>query len=150
MAGPWLYPISKDAGTVFILGDGTQVDVSLESFTDLVVNGRIQEGAWWYIRQNWRKIQIGDEVYIYTVEQDAGIIGYAIIDDLVEQLNWDAPGWYILLRFDLNKCRSLLKYPIPAETVREKWVHYPRKTVINLESFENEIEALLPWKGSRC
>ena len=146
MSGPWLYPISKNADTYFELANGRRIDVSIESFKSLVSSGKINEDAWWFIKQNWRNIHPGDEVYIYTGDDDQGIVGYARIADIQEFLDATPSGWYLYLDFDLKKCRALLGRPISARIVRDKWVHYPRKTVINLQGYESEIESYLPWK----
>ena len=141
MAGPWLYPISKKAERVFELDHGRKVSVSLQSYRELVQKGELTQDEWWYITQNWRWIEIGDEVFIYTGDEDCGIIGYAIVKD-VEKTE---PGdWYLHMDFDLGKCRALLRSPVPAPVVR-KWVHYPRRTVINFERYEEELQKHLPW-----
>jgi len=46
---------------------------------------------------------------------------------------------------DLEKCRLLLKRPIPAIKVRS-WIHFPRFAVYSLQDFEAELKSLLPWK----
>ena len=142
MAGPWLYPIAKKAGRVFELDDGSEVPVSLENFRKLVQNGKLTQDEWWYIKQNWRHIEIGDEVFIYTGDEDYGIIGYATVKDMKEKYPGD---WYLQLDFDLGKCQALLKSPIPAPVVR-KWVHYPQKTVINFDKYDEELQKHLPWR----
>src|SRR5262249_31662270 len=116
MAGPWLYPISAGADRFFNLADGQSIPVNVDSYRTLLENGRIVEDLYWYISQNWNKIQIGDEVFVYTGDQDLGIIGYATVD-AVEQRD---DGWCILPRFDLGRSRALLEKPVPAAIVR-KW-----------------------------
>jgi len=98
------------------------------------------QDEYWYISQNWRRIEMGDEVFIYTGDEDYGIIGYATVKDVKEK----APGdWYLLLDFDLGKCRALLKSPVPAPVVRD-W-RWPRKAVVNLEEYDEELQKHLPW-----
>src|SRR5947209_11019421 len=92
MAGPWLYPISSGADRSFTLADGKSIPVTVDSYRTLLENGRLVEDRYWYISQNWSNIHIGDEVFIYTGDQDLGIIGYATVG-AVEQR---ADGWCIL------------------------------------------------------
>jgi predicted RNA-binding protein with PUA-like domain len=117
------------------------MDISIDSYKALVRTGELVKDAWWYISQNWRKIQIGDEVYVYTGDEDLGIVGFAVVAAIEKRPD----AWYIQMDFDLNKCRSLLNHPISAAKVRN-WIHHPRKTVVNLEAFESELHSLLPWK----
>jgi hypothetical protein len=142
MPGPWLYPISSGADRSFTLADGQSIPVTLDSYRTLLGNGRLVEDLYWYISQNWNKIQIGDEVFIYTGDEDLGIIGYATVG-AVEQR---ADGWCILPHFDLARSRALLENPVPAAVVRA-WVPFPRKSVINLASFQEPLRAHLPWTG---
>lgn len=142
IAGPWLYPISSGADRSFVLADGQSIPVTVDSYRTLLGNGRLAEDLHWYISQNWNNIQIGDEVFIYTGDQDLGIIGYATVG-AVEQR---ADGWCILPHFDLGRSRALLENPVPAAVVRE-WIPFPRKSVINLASFQEPLRARLPWTG---
>jgi hypothetical protein len=142
IAGLWLYPISSGADRAFTLADGRSIPVTVDSYRTLVENGRLVEDLYWRISQNWNSIQIGDEVFIYTGDQDLGIIGYATVG-AVEQR---ADGWYILPHFDLARSRALLENPVTAAVVRE-WVPFPRKNVINLASFRESLRAHLPWTG---
>jgi len=142
MAGPWLYPISAGADRSFALSDGQSIPVTVDSYRTLLENGRIVEDLYWYISQNWNNIQIGDEVFIYTGDDDLGIIGYATVG-AVEQR---ADGWCILPQFDLGQSRALLENPVPARVVRD-WVPFPRKSVINLAAFQEPLRAHLPWTG---
>lgn len=141
MGGPWLYPISAGADRSFTLADGQSIPVTVGSYRTLLENGRILEDLYWYISQNWNNVQIGDELFIYTGDDDLGIIGYAAVG-AVEQR---ADGWCILPRFDLGRSRALLENPVPAAVVRD-WV-LPRRSVINLAAFQEPLRALLPWTG---
>ena len=73
MAGPWLYPISAGADRSFTLADGQSIPVTVDSYRTLLDNGRIVEDRYWNISQNWNNIQIGDEVFIYTGDENLGI-----------------------------------------------------------------------------
>jgi hypothetical protein len=136
----WLYPISKKAGRYFLLNNGIKVDVSLDNYKKLVQSGRLKEDEWWSISQNYHKVQLGDEVYIYTGDQNFGIMGYAIVQDKRE----DRGTRRLCLNFDLGKCRKLIKQPISAQIVRQ-WIDYPRNAVLSLQSFELKLKSLLLW-----
>jgi len=141
MAGPWLYSIAEKAERLFTLRDGTELPVSLESYEKLVKSRKIVEDAWWYIKQNWNNVEIDDEVFIYTGDNNRGIIGHAT----VHEVKYRSDDWYIRLEFDLEKCKLLFANPIPASKVRQ-WVHFPRRNVINLEQHEDEIHRLMSRK----
>jgi hypothetical protein len=144
MAGPWLYGIAAAAGKVFNLeGRKEPIPVTVDTYRALVRSGRLTKDPWWYIRQNWKKVDVGDELFVYTGDQDLGIIGYAKID-----LKERSDAWYVHLDFDLRKCRTLLECPIPAVIVRQ-WVPFPRRNVISLAPFERQLYARLPWKKGR-
>lgn len=104
-------------------GRRAPIPVTVDSYTALVRDGRLIEDRSWYIRQNWRKIEIGDELFVYTGDQNLGIVGFATINDV----NQREDEWYVNLNFDLRRCRALLTQPIPAEVVRT-WVPFPRRT----------------------
>jgi len=146
MGGPWLYSISERSGRRFELADGTEVQASLSNYTELLQNGRLAEDDIWYIKQNWKKIEKGDDVFIYTGDENAGIIGYAA----VKELKPPPPEWRIKIDLNLTKSRLLLRTkPIPASKVRE-WVHFPRRNVSNLEDYKTALYRLIPWKkGNR-
>lgn len=137
----WLCPISERAGRVFHLDDGSKRKVSVESYAELVKNGRLSEDEVWGVSTNFLTAKTGDEVFIYTGDQDLGIIGYAKI------LKVDCTNPAFHLAFDLKKCEALLDTPIPASLVR-KWV-LPRRAVANLIRHLPKLNSLLPWKGGR-
>jgi hypothetical protein len=139
MAGPWLYTISARARRTFDV-EGVSIPVTVDSYRELVRNERIKEDRWWSIAQHWRHVEKGDELFIYTGDQDLGIIGYATVNDKVERNG----HWCLLPRFELDRCRKLLNQPICAAVVRQ-WVHFPRKNVIDLAPFKEQLCALLPW-----
>jgi hypothetical protein len=145
MGGPWLYAIAAAAGKQFDFdGRRAPIPVTVDSYTALVRDGRLIEDRSWYIRQNWRKIEIGDELFVYTGDQNLGIVGFATINDVKQRQD----GWYLNLNFDLRRCRALLKQPVPAEVVRT-WVPFPRRNVISLAPFTRELYRRLPWKTTR-
>lgn len=137
----WLYPIAERAERYFLLKGGRKVDVSVSSYEKLVKNGRLPEDNWWGISQNFNKVGFGDKVYIYTGDEDLGIIGYAIVEDKRGDSKDD---WELCLNFDLDKCRQLIQKPIPAELVRP-WIQGRIKTVNNLDSVQSKLETELPW-----
>jgi hypothetical protein len=140
MAGPWLYPISEAANRSFTLEESRQsIPVTVDSYRALMEDGRIVEDRRWYISQHWADVEVGDELFIYTGDRDLGIIGYATVAS-VEQCS---DGWCIHPRFDLDRSRALLDCPIPAAVVRE-WV-FPRRSVTNLEPFQEQLQGRLPW-----
>jgi hypothetical protein len=142
MGGPWLYAISEKSGRVFQLKDGTEEPVSLSSYTRLLQNGTLAQDDIWYIKQNGKNIDTGDELFIYTGDEAAGIIGYAT----VKEVKQPPPEWRLQIKFNLTKSRLLLRMkPIPASKVRE-WIHFPRKNVSSLEDYKTALYRLIPWK----
>lgn len=137
----WLYPISKRARKEFYLRDGARMAVSVDNYVKLVKNGRLGEDKEWYLSTNFKAVQVGEEVFIYTGDNDLGIIGYAKI----LSVNREEPAFD--LEFDLRKCEALLEAPIPASLVR-KWV-YPRRAVVELTPHLSKLNSLLPWKGGQ-
>jgi hypothetical protein len=138
----WLYPISESAGRYFLLKDGRRWPVSVDTYRTLVENHRLVEDDAWYIKTNFHNVRKGDEVYVYTGDQDLGIIGYAKVKDVLQE----DEEWFVDLKFDLKKCQLLLRdLPIPAPVVR-KWVA-PRAAVVGLEHVEQKLRKLLPWKS---
>jgi hypothetical protein len=143
----WLYPIAESAERYFLLKNGSKVYVSIASYTKLVKNGNLAEDDWWYIVQNFNKVKVGDEIYIYTGDEDLGIIGYAVVKG---KRGHDRNTWQLHLNIDLDKCRMLIRNPIPANIVRP-WILPSRiKTVNNLDSFQSELEARLPWSSPKA
>jgi hypothetical protein len=141
MAGPWLYPISAAAERTFTLDEtGGSIPVTVDSYRALVESGRIVQDRYWYISQNWNHIEIGDELFIYTGDGDLGIIGYATVGGVEQR----GDRWSVVPRFDLERCRALLKNPVPATVVRE-WIAFPRKSVINLALFQEQLHSRVPW-----
>lgn len=138
----WLYPIAERAERYFLLKGGKKVDVSVSSYKELVKNGRLPEDNWWSLSFNFGKVKIGDEIFIYTGDENLGIIGYAT----VENKNGDnKDDWQLRLNFDIQKCRQLIQEPIPAKIVRT-WIQGRIKTVNNLDSVQSKLEKKLPWQ----
>jgi hypothetical protein len=136
MAGPWLYAISAAAGRTFDLGGGkAPIDVTTESYRTLVENGQLAEDRYWYISQLWKNIELGDELFIYSGDKNLGIIGYGRIMGVEEHNDRIC----LLPDFELEKCRILLKNPVPATTVRA-WKVNLRKNVINLPLSKSSCE----------
>ncbi len=138
----WIYPISKNAERTFELVKGNVDRVSAENYKKLVENEKFVEHQWWSISRNYDDVQLGDIVYVYAgvADGDFGFIGYATVED---KQGKDRNTWMLHLKFDLKKCRMLLKQPISAPTVR-RWVPYPHNAVWPFP-FESEIASLLPW-----
>jgi hypothetical protein len=99
----------------------------------------LTQDKWWGISQNWKNVQLNDEVFIYTGDDDLGIIGYGTILGVA----WREDCWRIKLSLNIAKSRNLLKKPIPATTVRQ-WVHFPRRNLTNLARYKTQLIRLLP------
>src|SRR5208283_5092852 len=106
-------------------------------YTKLVKNGRLGEDEMWGVSANFRTAQADDEVFIYTGDQNLGIIGYATISEV--KMGRDP---MFNLRFDLKKCADLLAAPVPAPVVR-KWL-WPRRAVENLTPHLPKLKKFLP------
>jgi hypothetical protein len=140
---PWLYTIAEGVGRTFDI-EGATIPVTILSYRQLVENGRLVEDRWWRISQHWEQVAIGDEVFIYTGEQDLGIIGYAKIKSVEKR----SQGWCLEPEFDLSKCRMLLRHPIPASVVRG-WNLNLRRNPVNLNALASELYSLVPWRAVR-
>ena len=125
-----------------IFDDGPKtIPVTFDTYAYRVENGEIANDPWWYITRNWKNVEPGDELFVYTGDKNRGIIGYATIGESEERDG----VWFLRLDFDLPKCRGLLRDPIPAPIVRG-WIPFPRGNVLNLEPFAAELYALFPWR----
>jgi hypothetical protein len=133
----WLYPISRKSGYFFSDKQGRRARTSYESFRDFVVTGRIQDKGWW-VHANFDKVAQGDEVFIYTGDQDRGIIAYAKVNGKT------ARNRRVKIRLDQPKTRLLLADPVPAPKVRPL-IPPPRAPLLNLKNGIGEIRKLLPW-----
>jgi hypothetical protein len=142
MAGPWLFSIAEGYGRTFDITGGA-VPVTVETYRQLIVTGRIVEDRWWRISQNWNRIETEDEVFIYTGDGDLGIIGFARVRSIRRRRS----GWVIEPDFDLPRSRLLLENPIRAAVVRS-WHCNMRRNPVNLEAVSSEFHSLLPWSPS--
>lgn len=144
--GAWLYPISKRSDSTFDLVD-EKVKVSINSYKELIANGRITEDRWWHVSMRYDDINIGDEVFIYTGDKDLGIIGYCTVNDKEVSFEGNRKLKTIELIFHFEKCKMLIESPVSAEIVRG-WFN-PRNAVMDLKDHAEELHRLLPWGTAR-
>lgn len=137
--GCWLYPISERGDRFFVLDGGKKYPVSVDTYKMLVEDGRLGQDERWGLHINFHNVQPGDEVFIYSGDQNVGIIGFAKVKEV------DVEDRLLTLRFDINKCKALLTKPVPAEIVRN-WIANPRAAVCNLSQFKTDLSKRLPWK----
>jgi hypothetical protein len=138
----WLYPISKRAKATFNL-KSRPVPVSLATYERLVRDGRLVQDEWWHIATNFLNVQRGDEIFIYTGDEDRGIVGYATVRAVGRAKR------RIRLKFDLKRCLALLEArSLPASVVRD-WISFPRAAVLGLSPFLNGLRQHLPWTTGR-
>ena len=138
MAGLWLYAISGRSERTFDLEGGSSIPVTIGSYRDLVEDGRIDQDPRWQISQYAKDASAGDELLIYSGDQDIGIVGIAKILE-VKYLKRDS---YLLIKHNLEKSRLLLGNPIPAAIIRS-WKLSLRKNLVSLAPVENEVRKLL-------
>jgi len=137
----WLYPISSSSGNYFEDKRGKRVPASYESFRDKVVPGLIKDDEW-RVRNNFDKVRPGDELFIYTGDDDHGIIAYAKITGTIPKTR------SITFRFDRAKTsRLLFSDPVPADHV-PPLIPPPRASLVNLERGIRQIRKLLPWSAA--
>ena len=141
----WLYPISKRPHFHFFLKGGKKLLVTAQNFEKLVRSGQIKEDKYWSISTNFLKVERGDEVFVYTGDNDLGVIGYAIVKDV------DRVEHTLHLAFNKKKSEALLDEPAPADVVRCWFKKQVRmRTVENITTHIRELDNWLPWKrGSR-
>lgn len=140
MNGLWLYTIARGNDRNFEI-NGETIPVTVQSYRQLVENGRLVEDRWWRISQHWQRIAVGDEVFIYTGNEDLGIIGYAKAKSVVER----EEGWCLEPEFDLARCQMLLDRPIPASVVRG-WKLNLRRNPVDFGKIASDLLPYLPWK----
>jgi len=136
--GSWLYPISERGQRFFVLENGEEYPVSIDTYKMLVEDGRLSEDERWGLHINFLRIHRRDEVFIYTGDQDLGIVGYATVTEVYPE------DRTVVLDFDIRKCKALLLKPVPAKIVR-KWIPNPRAAVCSLSQFKADIYKRLPW-----
>jgi len=124
----WLYPISERAGRRLGLKDGRTWLISVDTYRTAVERRLLAERDDWYITTNFHNVRQHDDVYIYTGDQDLGIIGYARVNKVVQD-------------DDLEKCSSLLKDPVPAKLLRR--LVAPRAAVVNLTPHARRLKRFL-------
>jgi hypothetical protein len=135
-----LYAISARTRRDFNLNDGTTVPVNLASYGRLIHEGRIAEDERWYVFRNFRRAVPGDEVFVYSSDENAGIIGYAIIAEVEPPSGNDKA--YVVLNFDSTRSARLFdERPIPATEVRT-WFSSVAKLRSNLIEL-TELPAIL-------
>jgi hypothetical protein len=130
----WLYPISATSGRYFEDDRGRRVRVSYESFRDFVYTGKIRDERW-YVYFNFDRIQEGDDLLIYTGDEDRGIVAHGIITTK------DTETRSVIFRFDKGHTKQLLADPVPAQLVRQ-YIPFPRGSVISCQI----LQKLLPWQ----
>jgi len=134
----WLYPISESAGWHFSLPSGKWLDVSTKNFEKLVRDKSLTTGdRTWPLSTNFKNVNEGDDLFVYTGDHDRGIIGYASIKSV------DRKKRAIVLSFDRTKCLQLLQKPVSALVIRQ-WL-WPRAAVADLTPYLAELKSSLPW-----
>jgi hypothetical protein len=122
----WLYPLSKR--------------VTLEGFAALTRPGHLTSDPWWAVTANRRRIRAGDFVYVYTEEENAGIVGFAT----VRATRTTAQGRSaVQLRIDTRLSQRLVgERPIPAASIR-RWLPPRKRAVENLTAFSHRLDLML-------
>lgn len=136
--GPWLYPISSKSGYYFKNAQGKRVKVSYESFRDFVHTEKVRD-RWWGVHFNFQKVEKGDDLFIYTGDEDRGIIACAKI------VGKDQNTRQLIIRIDKARTKKLLADPVPAPLVR-RFIPYPRAAAIDLGPSLKDLKKLLPWR----
>lgn len=136
----WLYPISKRSGYYFTDKQGHRVRTSYESFRDFVATGRIKDDGW-YVHSNFGKVEADDELFIYTGDDNRGIIAYA------EVVGKTVRNRRVVIRLNPAKTKLLLTDPVSAEIVRPL-IPPPRTALVNLAGSIRELRKLLPWNSA--
>ncbi len=129
----WLYPFSGRSGAegtyVWRLKNGEEVPVSLEAYRRLIKSRELVTERWW-LTNNYRRIKKGDFLYIYTGDEDAGIVGFATVRNVYEPFDYRRAT--INLNFDISLSQEMLRiHPIPAVVVR-RWFHEQKRAVENI------------------
>jgi hypothetical protein len=80
-------------------------------------------------------------VYIYTGDEGAGIVGFAIVKDVSEP--FDHRRAEIDLKHDFALSNEMLeRRPIPAQVVRH-WRHDQKRAVENITAFSRRLDQRL-------
>jgi hypothetical protein len=122
----WLYPLPKR--------------ITLEGFAVLTRPGQLTSDPWWAVTANRRRIRAGDFVYVYTEEENAGIVGFAIVG----ATRTTARGRSMVqLRIDARLSQRLVKErPIAAASIR-RWLPPRKRAVENLAAFSHRLDLML-------
>lgn len=136
--GPWLYPISSKSGHYFEDAKGKRVPVSYESFRDFVFTQKVRDRRWG-VHFNFEKVQKGDDLFIYTGDEDRGIIACAKI------VGKDHKNRELIIHIDKPRTKKLLADPVPAPLIRRS-IPFPRAAAIDLGPSMNNMQKLLPWR----
>lgn len=138
----WLYPLSAKAGLRFVDDRGASVPVSLESYRDHILTGKIRDDSW-YLSTNYRNVKPGDRMWIYFGEKDVGVVGVATI------LGVRPDGhhtWTADIRLDKVRSRRLYEHPYAARRVRQHV--WPRAAVAGLDAHPSLVSDLESWVES--
>lgn len=130
----WLYPISARSGRYFKDDRGRRKEVSYESFREFVYTGKIRDERW-YVYFNFDRIQEGDDLLIYTGDEDRGIVAHGII------IAKDSKPKSVIFRLHKEHTKQLLADPVPAPLVRQ-YIPFPRGSVMSCQV----LQKLLPWQ----
>lgn len=85
-----------------------------------LIRSRKLKAEQWVLTTNYRRIKPRDLAYIYTGDDTAGIVGFAVVRDVSEPLDRRAD---IALQIDFPLSSQLVAArPIPASLVRQ-WLH---------------------------
>jgi hypothetical protein len=132
----WLYPISSTAGTWWEDDErDVQAAINLRNFRDLVLPGLLGESRW-FITRNFRRVAVGDRVWIY-LSGGIGVIGLARLAGL----EFFDGRWQIHLDFAKAASRRLCLNPYQGAKVN-RYVPYPRGTVTGLNDHPRLVRAL--------
>lgn len=146
----WLYPITKRSGTHFEdVHTGENVPVSFESFRDHLVTGRIVDD-WWYVHTNYRRISAGDRLWVYTGDDDLGVIGTGRIREVGVVIPDGPAPFPAVIWWDLDRARSrlLVEHPYPAVRVR-RWLPQQKAAVVGLDRYPRLVGELERWVATR-
>jgi hypothetical protein len=136
----WLYAIRDGSGYTL---DG---ESTVEGFARLVARKRRPGEMDWGIKAGYRHrpASPGDHLFVYTGQDDRGIIGSGSVVDLIER----EPGdWAVIWRLDVEASRSLIARPFPAALVRSELAPArPRKNLFRLSS--RLVTQVLKWLES--
>jgi predicted GNAT family acetyltransferase len=137
----WLYPFSKrggdEEGYYWPSTDGQKEPVSLRGYERLI-RSRSLLSSNWVLTTNYRRVRSGDYLYVYTGDEDAGIVGFGVIRRVGEPLFYRHAK--VDVRIDFTVSADLLrKRPIDAAVVRA-WLHDQKRAVENVTRFAQQLD----------